>query len=115
METIRKTLRKQVRNSFIRNRLHRVAGGFNDTALEFTYLSRFSQWCDDMRLCPLNDYPNPKPDHNKRFDLYQNLVDMDNLRNQQIDYLEFGVFKGASINWWLKTNTNPKSRFIGFD
>lgn len=35
--------------------------------------------------------------------------------NDPIDFLEFGVFKGYSINYWAKKNINPRSRFFGFD
>lgn len=39
----------------------------------------------------------------------------DNIDNKPISYLEFGVFKGASIRYWAKTNTNENSLFHGFD
>lgn len=32
-----------------------------------------------------------------------------------INYLEFGVFKGASIKEWLKLDSNALSNFYGFD
>ncbi|MBL8290657.1 MAG: hypothetical protein JNN08_02405 [Bryobacterales bacterium] len=37
------------------------------------------------------------------------------LNNDSITYLEFGVFKGDSIRYWSKLNTNPAARLIGFD
>ncbi len=32
-----------------------------------------------------------------------------------ITYLEFGVYCGRSLRWWLKGNPHPDSRFVGFD
>lgn len=37
------------------------------------------------------------------------------IRNEQIEYLEFGVFEGDSILEWTRLNANPHSRFYGFD
>jgi|GEM_PF-873836 O-methyltransferase len=32
-----------------------------------------------------------------------------------VDYMEFGVYQGASLRMWCQANTHPDSRFFGFD
>ncbi len=52
------------------------------------------------------------------FDNRYNLFDYINknvLKNAAIDYLEFGVYKGSSIKYWLTINNSQQSRFWGFD
>ena len=35
--------------------------------------------------------------------------------NWALSYLEFGVWRGESLELWSHINTNPASRFYGFD
>lgn len=49
-----------------------------------------------------------------RFQLYD-FINSETLHNDSMQYLEFGVFQGESIRYFSELNTNPKSRFIGFD
>jgi hypothetical protein len=57
---------------------------------------------------------NPCPKFPNREALHQYLVDHEGLGGP-IDYLEFGVFQGASIAWWIEHNRDPGSTFTGFD
>jgi len=49
-----------------------------------------------------------------RYQLYAR-IQGEILGDVPIDYVEFGVFKGASIRWWVEANRQPESRFYGFD
>jgi len=42
-------------------------------------------------------------------------VNNEEIKNQDFDYLEFGVAEGASIKWWTDKIKNPNCRFYGFD
>jgi hypothetical protein len=49
-----------------------------------------------------------------RFKMYD-YINNEVLKNNEIDYLEFGVFKGESIKYFSELNQNSGSRFVGFD
>lgn len=66
--------------------------------------SDYRRWCAD----------NPCPESASRFALYQSLLDAERL-GEAIDYLEFGVWKGESLRWWIENNRDPASSFFGFD
>src|SRR5919108_1860709 len=50
----------------------------------------------------------------RKIELYRYVNDVA-LRNVPVDYLEFGVFRGWSMQQWLQINKHPESRFVGFD
>lgn len=53
------------------------------------------------------------PEFPERSDLYRHLAN--GLEYRPITYLEFGVWKGASIDAWRALNSHPDSTFTGFD
>ena len=85
----------------------------------FLFVSYFNQlvlWIKKNKNQFLSsDHYSPKRDYNKRYNLYQFVVDTFQLQQKEIIYLEYGVAAGASFNWWLNNNRNDKSRFFGFD
>ncbi len=80
--------------------------------IQLAYLSKLSKWATQQSITG-NDFVS-KWDYNKRYILYQNVFNKEQL-GCAINYLEFGVADGYSFKWWLKQNSNPASRFYGFD
>lgn len=78
----------------------RVAGRFEKAM----WYVRFSRWCR-IHACPVSNW---------RPAIYEDLVREESL-TEPLDYLEFGVYQGRSMKWWLSLNTHPDSRFYGFD
>jgi hypothetical protein len=76
-------------------------------------MSKLSKWADQHKHVINNDFYS-KWDYNKRFRLYQDVINSQHLM-AEINYLEFGVADGFSFNWWMSQNINPESRFYGFD
>jgi macrocin-O-methyltransferase TylF-like protien len=56
----------------------------------------------------------PFPYFTDRFELYAD-IQSTKLKDEPIDYLEFGVRYGDSLFKWSRLNTHPESRFVGFD
>ena len=50
---------------------------------------------------------------NLRTVLFEKLKHVENL--EEFTYLEFGVYKGTTMKWWLENNANPNCSFYGFD
>ena len=52
-----------------------------------------------------------------RFPLREGVFNVaaEEIRYEQVLYLEFGVYQGASIRWWSSALRNPASRLHGFD
>ena len=63
----------------------------------------------------LDDFYSPVRRYTKRIELYQYIVDKYKLKEEHINYLEFGVCNGSSFLWWVNSNNNPSSKFAGFD
>lgn len=53
-------------------------------------------------------------EYGKRYLIYD-FLNRDILNNCPISFLEFGVFRGESLRHWSSINTDPASRFVGFD
>jgi O-methyltransferase len=50
----------------------------------------------------------------KKQEMYD-YIDNKFVSDTPLSYLEFGVFKGASIKYWTDINKNKQSEFVGFD
>ena len=85
---------------------------FSSVLKYLAYLSEAIAWCvSEAKTLPLSG---GGPDSITRFQMYEN-IKVNNKLDQPIDYLEFGVYRGASIAWWVNANQSPESRFYGFD
>jgi len=84
---------------------------------KITYKVKFEQWYHDMLhsdLYSLTDSSKPNI-YKHRYKLYNYIVDSYSLKDTPITYIEFGVYKGESMKWWVDNNLNPESTFFGFD
>lgn len=70
------------------------------------YWARFSRWC--------STHPIPKRVDGKE-GLYRSVIAAEGLESLPLSYLEFGVYRGDSLRWWLGAISNSESRFVGFD
>jgi hypothetical protein len=91
--------------------------GFLSRPLLFlSNLLELSRWIQKHKgEASFNDFYTPGRDHNRRYGLYEHVIKTQNLQNEAVHYLEFGVSHGFSFRWWIEHNQNPDSRFYGFD
>ncbi|MFV0467867.1 MAG: class I SAM-dependent methyltransferase [Dysgonomonas sp.] len=85
-------------------------------ALFVTYFNYLLIWIyKNKKHCQYSTPFTLSRDHDRRYKLYEFVLDAYNAENEKITYLEFGVADGDSYMWWLKNNKNESSHFIGFD
>lgn len=73
--------------------------------MKAAYTRKLSRWMSEHRVGHLFD---------DRYELYRAVRDSEKL-DGPIHYLEFGVHKGWSLNWWVTGIKDRQARFTGFD
>ncbi len=100
---------------FLLLKLHVIFSPFENIFRNAAYLSRLSKFAyEHKNKIAFNDFPLKKFDYNKREKLYQFLLDTE-IKDTEIEYLEFGVCGGHSFQWWVDHHKNSNSTFHGFD
>lgn len=99
--------------AFSRLRLHTLFEPVSRIGLPILYLSRLSRWIDETPMPEFDDFYSNRHDYNKRYELYRHIVDSEDL--DAVCYLEFGVSRGTSFEWWISNIRNKNAIFIGFD
>ena len=99
-------------SSFLAETIGRVDLEYPASGLaSVAYWLHFSRWC---RLHPI-----PRPADGKygrgRAWLWESVLKKEGLDSLPVQYLEFGVYRGESLSWWLKRLSHPDARFAGFD
>ena len=105
---------KQIIKSLLFRTLH-LLNPITNFFEKFVYSIRLSKWINK------NPYPNSYrkylkgKKHITRYDLYSYILKHENIDDDIIDYLEFGVYKGDSLKWWSEHLKNSNTRLFGFD
>ncbi|MGV3612635.1 MAG: TylF/MycF/NovP-related O-methyltransferase [Fluviicola sp.] len=112
--TFKKRLPGLVKGAFFGLRLHVLFHPFAHLYIWIGNISRLSKWIRQQDNLLINDCYTSKFEYTKRFELYE-VVIKDQQLDEAIDYLEFGVSKGTSMQWWINRNKHPETVFYGFD
>ena len=78
------------------------------------YLGEVSKWIHQHRNLEFSTFPQKKFVYQRREELYQFILDK-HIKDEPIDFFEFGVSRGTSFKWWVAHHQNPNSKFYGFD
>jgi O-methyltransferase len=105
---------RKIKALFSRLKLHIIFKPFEGILLNIVYLSRLSSWISKYSKAKFNDFYNGNVKYEDRFKLHEFVIE-EELKDQTMDYLEFGVASGIAFKWWVEKNKNPETRFYGFD
>ena len=115
MKRWRAVTRARLRRLYLATPLHRWLEPVSGLALHLTLLSRFQTWCEQHPSPSVIESHSSDRRHERRYELYRFVFEREKLDREPIDYLEFGVAGGTSLEWWVRRHTHPDSRFVGFD
>ena len=111
-------MRKKIKNIrkikylFLKNRIHKLLP--SSKLIFFGYLSALSEWVSKNNELKYSSFPTKEFDYKKRYKLYQFIIDNE-ITDQKIDFLEFGVANGNSFKWWIDSIKDKDAAFFGFD
>ena len=98
------------KNLLLKANIHKALAFLIRPALLISNTIKLSKWIARN----VNETNRSAMNFSRREDHYGAIYNSE-IQNTEILYLEFGVFKGESITWWIMNNSNPGSRFYGFD
>jgi hypothetical protein len=94
----------------------RLFSPFNKLFLFICNFNRLRSWIGQNKTgLILNDFYTPTRDYNKRFHLYETVINHFGLDKASILYLEFGVASASSFKWWVNRVKDENAYFVGFD
>ncbi|MEI6898603.1 MAG: TylF/MycF/NovP-related O-methyltransferase [Bacteroidota bacterium] len=106
---------RRTKGLFLKLKLHRIVEPFTGFFLNLSYFSKVSKYISRNRNLKFNDFYSTEWDYNKRYRLYEFVLNEKGLSSEEVVYMEFGVYGGYSFKWWVSHNQNPNSLFLGFD
>jgi O-methyltransferase len=95
--------------------MHKMVQPFGSSLSNAVNMGHMSKWRKQHPVKGYNDFYQSNWDYNRRYTLYEEIAKQEGLFNGPLDYFEFGVSAGFSFKWWLQHNTDPSSKFFGFD
>jgi O-methyltransferase len=116
MDKLLKSIIKYTKGLVLLSQPHIWLGWLRQPLLLLSNTLSMSLWISKQKKDGiLNDYFSLHRDYDKRYKLYEYLIETQKLANEPIDFLEFGVCGGHSFKWWADHATHADSRFYGFD
>ena len=99
----------------MRFKLHRITGLSRNFFFKINALTNLSRWKAANTCEGPDDFYSPVWDYNKRFSIYQYLLEKYQLQHSPFNYIEFGVAEGDSLKWWVENCRHEETVFMGFD
>src|SRR5574337_1294727 len=102
------------RTLLIKYKVHLIINPFSKLLLKVGNFARLASWIHQNRTLAYNDFYTPGNNYSYRYNLYQFLIENE-IHQQSVNYLEFGVGDGETIKWWTTNIKHSEALFAGFD